>query len=84
MEVVTRPRWTETYVKWSPLGTYMTTLHAKGVVIWGGPDFNRLMNYSHPNVQVKTQELELIANRETVRVPLFGSSSTSAPARSTS
>lgn len=51
IEVVTRPRWTETYVKWSPLGTYLVTLHTKGVVIWGGPEFNRLMNYSHSNVQ---------------------------------
>ena len=30
IEVQTRPRWTETYVKWSPLGTYLATFHTRG------------------------------------------------------
>ncbi|XP_012256916.2 eukaryotic translation initiation factor 3 subunit B [Athalia rosae] len=34
-----RARWTETYVKWSPLGTYLATFHKPGVALWGGPQF---------------------------------------------
>ncbi|CAH8255265.1 unnamed protein product [Arabidopsis lyrata] len=38
--------WTESYVKWSPLGTYLVTLHKNGVAVWGGADtFHRHMRY---------------------------------------
>ena len=35
-------RWTETYVKWSPLGTYLATFHTKGIALWGGEDFRQI------------------------------------------
>ncbi len=31
-----RPRWTETYVRWSPLGTFLVTFHQRGIALWGG------------------------------------------------
>ncbi|KAG8227382.1 hypothetical protein J437_LFUL000390 [Ladona fulva] len=46
-----RPRWTETYVKWSPLGTYLATFHKKGVALWGGPKFEQIMRFTHSGVQ---------------------------------
>ncbi|XP_013408544.1 eukaryotic translation initiation factor 3 subunit B [Lingula anatina] len=47
-----RVRWTETYVRWSPLGTYLATLHQKGIALWGGEKFKQIMRFSHPGVQL--------------------------------
>ena len=44
--------WTETYVRWSPKGTYLATLHHQGIALWGGEEFKRLMRFSHPGVQL--------------------------------
>lgn len=51
VEIQTRPRWTETYVKWSPLGTYLATFHTRGIALWGGEDFHQISKFSHPGVQ---------------------------------
>lgn len=43
--------WTESFVQWSPLGTYLATVHRQGAAVWGGAaTFNRLMRYAHPQV----------------------------------
>jgi uncharacterized protein with WD repeat len=43
--------WTEGHVQWSPLGTYLATVHRQGAQVWGGDDkFLRLMKFSHPEV----------------------------------
>ncbi|KAK7004024.1 eukaryotic translation initiation factor 3 subunit B [Biomphalaria glabrata] len=47
-----RARWTETYVRWSPQGTYLATFHVKGIALWGGPKFSQIMRFSHPGVQL--------------------------------
>lgn len=47
-----RPRWTETYVRWSPKGNYLATFHQKGIALWGGERFDQIMRYSHPGVQL--------------------------------
>lgn len=46
-----RERWTESYVKWSPQGSYMTTFHSKGIALWGGPGFQKIARLAHPGVQ---------------------------------
>ncbi|PSN32301.1 Eukaryotic translation initiation factor 3 subunit B [Blattella germanica] len=46
-----RARWSETYVRWSPLGSYLATFHKKGVALWGGPNFSQKMRFSHTGVQ---------------------------------
>nr|CAG4642331.1 EOG090X01UY [Evadne anonyx] len=46
-----RSRWTETLVQWSPLGTYISTFHAKGIALWGGEQFSQIMRFNHPGVQ---------------------------------
>ena len=43
--------WTETYVRWSPMGTYLATLHSQGVALWGGDDYKRIAKFAHPGVQ---------------------------------
>ncbi|XP_062602695.1 eukaryotic translation initiation factor 3 subunit B-like [Saccostrea cucullata] len=47
-----RARWTETYIRWSPQGTYLATFHAKGIALWGGEKFEQIMRFSHPGVQL--------------------------------
>jgi len=50
-EVQTRKNWTETYVKWSPLGTYLATFHGKGIALWGGEGFKALQKLPHAGVE---------------------------------
>lgn len=52
VEVETRPRWTETFVSWSPLGTYLGTFHGRGIALWGGKDFHQIQKFAHQGVQV--------------------------------
>mmetsp|Transcript_39693 Transcript_39693/g.99965 ORF Transcript_39693/g.99965 Transcript_39693/m.99965 type:complete len:693 (-) Transcript_39693:106-2184(-) len=49
---ISRKNWTESYVVWSPLGTYLTTLHQQGVIIWGKAGFERLMQLQHSGVKL--------------------------------
>ncbi|KAK8730659.1 hypothetical protein OTU49_007860, partial [Cherax quadricarinatus] len=51
IEVAKRERWTETYVRWSPRGTYLATFHGKGIALWGGEEFRQVQKFSHPGVQ---------------------------------
>lgn len=51
--VYKRDYWTESFVQWSPLGTYLATVHRQGAAVWGGAStFNRLMRYAHPQVKL--------------------------------
>lgn len=47
-----RHNWTETYVQWSPLGSYLATFHAQGIALWGGPSWNKIVRFVHPNVRL--------------------------------
>lgn len=44
--------WTETYVQWSPLGTYLATFHRQGIALWGGPSWNKIIRFVHPGVKL--------------------------------
>ncbi|KAL8396566.1 hypothetical protein RB594_003589 [Gaeumannomyces avenae] len=48
--IVDRPNWTESFVQWSPLGTYLMSMHMQGVQLWGGPKWDRLGRFPHPFV----------------------------------
>ncbi|GJU76694.1 eukaryotic translation initiation factor 3 subunit B-like protein [Tanacetum coccineum] len=51
--VYKQPYWTDSFVQWSPLGTYLTTVHRQGVAVWGGAStFNQLMRYAHKEVKL--------------------------------
>ena len=43
---------TETYVTWSPYGTYLGTFHAQGVILWGGVTWEKVMKFEHPGVKL--------------------------------
>ncbi|KAH8835195.1 hypothetical protein DL96DRAFT_1702202 [Flagelloscypha sp. PMI_526] len=52
-EVAHKPDWREfLYVAWSPLGTYIATLHRPGVRIWGGPSWKPQSRFAHPLVKL--------------------------------
>ncbi|KAI9883482.1 MAG: Translation initiation factor 3 subunit b [Watsoniomyces obsoletus] len=50
--IVDRQHWTESFVQWSPLGTYLTSIHAQGVQLWGGRSWNRQKRFAHPFVNL--------------------------------
>lgn len=50
--IVERQHWTESFVQWSPKGTYLTSMHAQGVQLWGGPQWNRQKRFAHPGVNL--------------------------------
>ncbi|CAO3634159.1 unnamed protein product [Cunninghamella echinulata] len=50
--IYTRQNWTETYVQWSPLGSYLSTFHTQGIALWGGPSWNKIVRFVHPGVKL--------------------------------
>ena len=50
--VVDRKHWTQLFVNWSPLGTYLASIHQQGVQVWGGPGFERVRQFPHPFVSL--------------------------------
>eukprot|EP01111_Echinosteliopsis_oligospora_P019351 TRINITY_DN933_c0_g2_i1.p1 TRINITY_DN933_c0_g2~~TRINITY_DN933_c0_g2_i1.p1 ORF type:complete len:700 (+),score=232.01 TRINITY_DN933_c0_g2_i1:67-2100(+) len=44
--------WTETYVQWSPKGTYLASFHKMGVQLWGGEKWTRQARFQHPGVKL--------------------------------
>ncbi|OLY79536.1 Eukaryotic translation initiation factor 3 subunit B [Smittium mucronatum] len=50
--IVSRKGWTETYFQWSVLGTYLTTLHKQGAVLWGGSSFQKIVRFIHLGVKL--------------------------------
>ena len=47
-----RPNWTDSYVQWSPYGSYLATLHGPGVMLWGGASWSRMGKFPHANVKL--------------------------------
>jgi translation initiation factor 3 subunit B len=47
-----RNKWTDSYVQWSPNGSYLATIHKQGVAIWGGNSWNKIHRFPHPNVKL--------------------------------
>ncbi|KAF2725476.1 translation initiation factor eIF-3b [Polychaeton citri CBS 116435] len=50
--VVDRMHWTESFVQWSPKGTYLTSMHTQGVQLWGGQNWSRQKRFMHPGVNL--------------------------------
>jgi len=45
-----RETWTESVIKFSPKGSYLSTCHKQGIALWGGPNFKRVARFIHPQV----------------------------------
>ncbi|CAL9736970.1 eukaryotic translation initiation factor 3 subunit B [Monosporozyma servazzii] len=52
--VESRTNWSNNYVRFSPKGTYMFSYHPQGVTAWGGPHFDKLRRFYHPNVRTSS------------------------------
>lgn len=50
--IVDRQHWTESFVQWSPLGTYLVSVHQQGVQLWGGQSWSRQRRFAHPYVNM--------------------------------
>ncbi|QDS67644.1 Translation initiation factor 3 subunit b [Venturia effusa] len=51
-QIVDRQHWTEYFVQWTPQGTYLTSMHAQGIQLWGGKSWTRLHRFPHPGVNL--------------------------------
>ena len=61
--VYQRQHWTESFVQWSPRGTYLATVHRQGAALWGGPNFVRMQRFAHQHLlthEVGQQRLGLL------------------------
>lgn len=43
--------WCESYVSWSPSGTYLATFHAPGIRLWGSTEFSAQGRFMHQKVE---------------------------------
>jgi translation initiation factor 3 subunit B len=50
--VIERRNWTESFVRWSPLGTFLLSIHKQGIQLWGGEGWTRFSRFPHPNVNL--------------------------------
>jgi translation initiation factor 3 subunit B len=50
--IVDRKQWTESFVRWTPLGTFLTSMHQQGVQLWGGSSWKRQKRFAHPFVNL--------------------------------
>lgn len=49
---LTNPLWGQYYVQWSPLGTYLASIHLPGVALWSGPKLDNMLRVTHPDVRL--------------------------------
>eukprot|EP01114_Cavostelium_apophysatum_P022468 TRINITY_DN813_c0_g1_i1.p1 TRINITY_DN813_c0_g1~~TRINITY_DN813_c0_g1_i1.p1 ORF type:complete len:699 (-),score=236.33 TRINITY_DN813_c0_g1_i1:74-2059(-) len=49
---VQRKEWSETYIQWSPQGSYLLTVHSKGIALWGGASWNKIVRFPHNGVKL--------------------------------
>lgn len=50
--IIHRINWTETYIQWSPLGTYLASFHRPGIQLWGGESWEKIARFPHPSVKL--------------------------------
>ena len=53
---IKNPKWGEFFLQWSPLGTYLASLHRVGVALWCGPKLDgpigvNVFRFTHPGVR---------------------------------
>ncbi|KAL7673954.1 hypothetical protein ACOME3_000237 [Neoechinorhynchus agilis] len=49
-ELMKREDFSDQPCQWSPLGTFLSTFHQQGVVLWAGDTFERFGNFGQPRV----------------------------------
>ncbi|KAK1926394.1 eukaryotic translation initiation factor eIF2A-domain-containing protein [Papiliotrema laurentii] len=55
-KIVKNNKWGDFYLQWSPLGTYLASLHRVGVALWSGPKLDgpvgvNVLRFTHPGVR---------------------------------
>ena len=49
-EVALARKITDGSVFWSPQGSYLGSFHQQGLILWGGPNWDKLQRLAHQNV----------------------------------
>lgn len=47
-----RENWTDSYITFSPRGTYLATFHRQGIALWGGKQWKRIARFQHRGVKL--------------------------------
>ncbi|KAJ3270097.1 Translation initiation factor 3 subunit b [Terramyces sp. JEL0728] len=42
--------WSDLFITWSSYGSYFVTIHKQGIALWGGPSWQKINRFPHPNV----------------------------------
>lgn len=55
-KLVKNPKWADTYLDWSPHGTYLVSVHRVGAALWCGPRLDgpigvNVLRFTHPGVR---------------------------------
>eukprot|EP00163_Fabomonas_tropica_P004518 TRINITY_DN1397_c0_g1_i4.p1 TRINITY_DN1397_c0_g1~~TRINITY_DN1397_c0_g1_i4.p1 ORF type:complete len:654 (+),score=182.34 TRINITY_DN1397_c0_g1_i4:429-2390(+) len=50
--IYARENWTDAFLKWSPKGTYLVTVHVQGVQLWGGENWERIARFPCEGVKL--------------------------------
>lgn len=51
-QIECRSKWTESYLQWSPYGSYLASFHSMGVALWGGAGWERVGRFAHQGVKL--------------------------------
>ena len=54
-------------MQWSPLGNYITTMHRQGAATWGGPKWERLQRFAHPDLRLIDYRYSLPVNSSVIK-----------------
>lgn len=72
-EVVSRVHFTDSYVQWSPRGTYIASLHGRGVALHGGPKMSPIGRFTHHDVRLvdfsPDERFLVTASKEPITAP---------------
>ncbi|KAI0136180.1 eukaryotic translation initiation factor 3 [Xylariales sp. AK1849] len=50
--IVDRAHWTESFIQWSPQGSFLVSVHKQGVQLWGGDSWSRQKRFAHSFVNM--------------------------------
>ncbi|KAJ3260819.1 Translation initiation factor 3 subunit b [Boothiomyces macroporosus] len=45
-----KSNWSDLFISWSSYGSYFVTIHKQGIALWGGPSWQKINRFPHPNV----------------------------------
>eukprot|EP01086_Lenisia_limosa_P001339 TRINITY_DN1249_c0_g1_i2.p1 TRINITY_DN1249_c0_g1~~TRINITY_DN1249_c0_g1_i2.p1 ORF type:complete len:669 (-),score=230.10 TRINITY_DN1249_c0_g1_i2:36-2042(-) len=50
--VASKEGWSDSYIKFSPQGSYFATFHGQGIALWGSSSWVKIIRFQHNNVEL--------------------------------